>query len=240
MQLIPSMDLLGGRVVRLFRGERSQATFYEWAPEAWIERLVAAGATRIHLVDLDAAFGEVRQRQLLSLPGCWPGVTFQIGGGLRSESAVEEVLATGADAVVGTLALESPACLRTFPPDRLIAALDLRGDALVCRGWTQASSLGLERVSEGLLELGLKRALVTDISRDGTLEGPGFNVLRRVTRLGFRVQASGGLRSLADLVALEALSGVCGAISGKALLEGSLALDDPGVARALAVAEGVC
>lgn len=233
MQLIPSMDLLSGRVVRLLRGEREQATFYPWSPENWVEKLVEAGATRIHLVDLDAAFGEARQRQLLSFPRRWPDVSFQIGGGLRTESAVLEVLDAGAEAVLGTLALEAPERLGDFPSQRLIAALDLRGEHLVCRGWTEAAPSGLEAAAERLLALGIDRALVTDVSRDGTLEGPGLAALQRVAALGFRVQASGGVRDLADLEAVARVLGVVGAISGKALLEGNLDLGDASVRRTL-------
>lgn len=233
MQLIPSMDLLSGQVVRLLRGERGQATFYAWRPEAWVEKLVEAGANRIHLVDLDAAFGEPRQRQLLSFPGRWPEVRFQIGGGLRTEAAVQEVIDAGAEAVLGTLALEAPERLAGFPADRLIAALDLRGETLVCRGWTEASPLGLEAAADRLLGLGVDRALVTDISRDGTLEGPGLAALQQVAALGFRVQASGGVRHLADLEPLAGMPGVIGAISGKALLEGTIDLAVPAVRQAL-------
>jgi len=233
MQLIPSMDLLSGQVVRLLRGERGQVTCYAWTPEAWVEQLVEAGATRIHLVDLDAAFGESRQRQLLSFPRRWPSVCFQIGGGLRTETAVQEVLDAGAEAVLGTLALEAPERLATLPAERLIAALDLRNETLVCRGWTEAAPQGLEAATDRLLSMGIARALVTDVSRDGTLEGPGLAALRRVAALGFRVQASGGVRNLADLVPLSGIPGVIGAISGKALLEGAIDVAAPATRQAL-------
>ena len=89
MQLIPSMDLLGGRIVRLRHGDRRWITYYDWTAEAWVERLVEAGARRIHLVDLDGAFGEAQQPVFRAFPQRWPKVRFQTGGGLRSREAVQ-------------------------------------------------------------------------------------------------------------------------------------------------------
>jgi phosphoribosylformimino-5-aminoimidazole carboxamide ribotide isomerase len=233
MQLIPSLDLLKGRVVRLRHGDPGQATDYDTTPEAWIERLISAGARRIHLVDLDGAFGGARQGGFDGFPARFPQARFQLGGGLRDRTAVERVLATGFDAVVGTLALEQPAALRGLPADRIVAALDLKDGRLVTRGWQAASACAEADTYEALLTLGFDRALVTDVVLDGTMEGPGLDATRRVAQEGFLVQASGGLRDLADLVALAEIPGVVGAISGKALLDGRIALDDPRTRAAL-------
>lgn len=225
MQLIPSLDLMGGRVVRLRHGDPSQATFYDLSPEAWLARLVAAGARRIHLVDLDGAFGRPRQAIFMGLPRRWPGVRLQLGGGLRSRDALEQALEEGFDPVVGTLAVERPLDLAGLPVDRVIVALDLREGRVALRGWQDLGPCDSTDVFEGLRSLGFLRALVTDVGRDGTLEGPGLETLRTVVREGFRVQASGGIRSLDDLDVLAAEPGVAGAISGRALLEGFLDLD---------------
>lgn len=233
MKLIPSMDLLGGRVVRLRHGDPRQATFYDLDPEAWIARLADAGATLIHLVDLDAAFGEPPQRALRELPSRFPQVRFQLGGGLRSRGAIQEVVGTGLDAVVGTLAVEKPRELAGLDPERIVAALDMKDRRLLVRGWTQTSACEDTDVFESLLTFGFKRALVTDVGRDGTLEGPGLDTLRLVASEGFQVQASGGLRSLEDLAALAAIPGVVGAIAGKSLLEGCIDLAEPATRVAL-------
>jgi phosphoribosylformimino-5-aminoimidazole carboxamide ribotide isomerase len=234
MQLIPSLDLLQGRLVRLRHGDPRQATFYDETPEGWLEQLVQAGARRIHLVDLDGAFGQARQGAFLSFPARFPEVRFQLGGGLRDRGAIEEVLDQGFEAVVGTLAVEQPSALRGLPGSRLIAALDLKGESIVTRGWFSPSACASTDVFEALLSLGFHRALVTDISRDGTLEGPGLEASAWVAGEGFQVQASGGLRALSDLEPLAGISGVVGAISGKALLEGFISLDDPRTRAALA------
>ena len=160
MRLIPSMDLLGGQVVRLLKGERRSAFVYPTSPEAWIGRLVAAGARRIHLVDLDAAFGEAPQQALRGFARAWPGVRFQLGGGLRSREAVERVQDDGFDAVVGTLALETPEALEGLDPARIIAALDVRFGAPVVRGWTAASAKSMEAAAAPLRALGASMARV--------------------------------------------------------------------------------
>ncbi|MBI3132158.1 MAG: 1-(5-phosphoribosyl)-5-[(5-phosphoribosylamino)methylideneamino] imidazole-4-carboxamide isomerase [Acidobacteria bacterium] len=234
IQLIPSMDLLGGRIVRLRHGNRNQVTFYDLEPAAWVERLVEAGATRIHLVDLDGAFGESRQAQAFaSFPQRFPTVRFQLGGGLRSRALIQEVLGLGFDAVVGTLAAERPKELVGLDPARVVAALDLKGRQVVTRGWTAESECESTDVFESLLTFGFIRALVTDVQRDGTMEGPGLEALAFVAREGFQVQASGGFRDLSDLPGLAAIPNVVGAISGKALLDGRMELDDPAVRTAL-------
>lgn len=234
MQLIPSLDLMQGRLVRLRHGDPQQATFYDLTPEDWIGRLAAAGARRIHLVDLDGAFGNPRQGRFATFPARFPEIRFQVGGGLRDRGAIDEVLDLGFDAVVGTLAVEQPSALRGLPGDRIIAALDLKGDRIVTRGWQAPSACASTEVFEALLSLGFDRALVTDVSRDGTLEGPGIEATAWVAKEGFRVQASGGVKALSDLAPLSEIPGVVGAISGKALMEGFIPLDDPRTRAALA------
>lgn len=233
MQLIPSMDLMGGRLVRLRHGDPQQASFYDLPPEAWAEQLAAAGATRIHLVDLDGAFGGRCQQAFAPFPIRFPGICFQLGGGLRTRENIQEALDMGFEAVVGTLAVEHPAALKGLPPDRVIAALDLKDQRIVTRGWQAPSACAASDVFEALLSLGFSRALVTDVGRDGTLNGPGLEATASVAREGFQVQASGGLRSLADLESLAEIPGVGGAISGKALLDGLIPLGDPRTLKAL-------
>ena len=238
MQLIPSMDLLDGRIVRLRHGDRRWITYYDWTAEAWVDRLVVAGARRIHLVDLDGAFGAARQPVFREFPKRWPDVRFQTGGGLRSREAVQGALDLGFDAVVGTLAVETPAALAGLSSAGIVLALDMKGGDIVTRGWAAKAARSTEEICQALRELGFDRALVTDVSRDGTMEGPGTAAIAKVAGLGFRVQASGGLRDLKDLSALRAIPGVVGAISGKALLDGALSLEDPKVCAAMAAEEG--
>ena len=233
MQLIPSLDLLQGRLVRLRHGDPRQATFYDFTPEAWIEQLAEAGARRIHLVDLDGAFGKPRQGRFTAFPALYPEIRFQLGGGLRDRRAVEEVLGLGFDAVVGTLAVENPTALAGLSRQHVVAALDLKGDRVVTRGWQSPSAAASQDIFRALHGLGFDRALVTDVTRDGTLEGPGVAAAELVAKAGFKVQASGGLRAITDLESLRPVKGIVGMISGKALMEGFVALEDPRTRAAL-------
>ncbi len=210
--------------MRLLHGDFNQVTTYELDPLSWVQQLVDAGATRIHLVDLDGAFGLARQPHFIAYPRLFPTVRFQLGGGLRTREAVDRVLDAGFDAVVGTLAVEEPKALVGLPTEHVICALDLRGDRVVTKGWTAESVCESTDVFESLLTFGFRRALVTDVTRDGSLEGPGLDATRWIAKEGFQVQASGGLRSLSDLSLLKQVPGVVGAISGKALLEGRIDL----------------
>jgi phosphoribosylformimino-5-aminoimidazole carboxamide ribotide isomerase len=234
MQLIPSLDLMQGRLVRLRHGDPQQATFYDLDPEDWIGSLAEAGARRIHLVDLDGAFGRPRQGRFTSFPARFPEIRFQVGGGLRDRAAIEEVLELGFDAVVGTLAVEQPSVLQGLSGQHIVLALDLKGDRIVTRGWQSPSATASAVVFESLKALGFSRALVTDVSRDGTLAGPGIEAAAWVASVGFQVQASGGVKELADLLPLAKIPGIVGAISGKALMEGFIQLDDPLTRAALA------
>ncbi len=234
--LIPSMDLLGGQIVRLKKGAEGSAETYPFSPEAWVGRLVAAGARRIHLVDLEGAFGRPRQAVLLAMPKRFPSVRFQLGGGLRTRAAVEEVLALGFDAVVGTLAVESPESLEGLPKaagPTVIAALDVRGDRVQVRGWTADAPKSGAAIAETLRALGVREALITDVEKDGMLEGPGIAALLAAGAWGLALQASGGVARIEDLDALARIPGVTAAISGKALLDGHIALDDPRTQAAL-------
>ncbi|MBS2030287.1 MAG: 1-(5-phosphoribosyl)-5-((5-phosphoribosylamino)methylideneamino)imidazole-4-carboxamide isomerase [Deltaproteobacteria bacterium] len=233
MQLIPSLDLLGGRVVRLRHGDPNQTTFYGVTPRAWLERLVAAGAKRIHLVDLEGAFGREAQPELVQLAKALSGVAFQLGGGLRTREAIARVIDAGLEPVVGTLAVEQPEQLRGLDASRIIAALDVDGEQVLTRGWQAKSAMVATELFPKLRALGLARALVTDVKRDGTLTGPGIEAARFVAGHGFAVQASGGIASLDDLATLRTVPGVVGAISGRALLDGKIDLGAPAVRAAL-------
>ena len=237
VQLIPSMDLLAGQIVRLRKGAEESAEFYAFTPEHWIERLVAAGAGRIHLVDLDGAFGRSRQPMFTELPKRYPHVRFQLGGGLRTRDAVAGILDLGFDAVVGTLAVESPeqlAGLATRSGPQIIAALDMRGDRVQVRGWTADALRSGRELASSLVAVGVVTALITDVEQDGMLQGPGFACLHAAAGWGMRVQASGGVTGLHDLLLLSELVHVDGAISGKALLDEKIALDDLQTRAALA------
>lgn len=238
MELIPAIDLREGRVVRLLQGDFDQETRYELSPEALFARYARAGATWVHVVDLDGAReGQAANRAIVAGLAAQGGPSIQSGGGLRSSRSVKALLATGVQrAVLGSVAVSEPGEVMEwfgeFGPASLVLALDVRLDAagvprVATHGWREQSSLSLWDVVRRYLPAGLQHVLCTDVSRDGALTGPNLSLYREAMARFPEIawQASGGVRDAADLRAL-AETGVAAAISGKALIEGRMTLED--------------
>ena len=235
--LLPAVDVAGGEAVRLVQGEAGTETGYGDPLEAALEHR-RQGASWIHLVDLDAAFGRGSNADVIRavIDGV-PDVRVELSGGIRDDASLEAALATGAQRVnIGTAALEDPAWTARIVGehgDRVAVGLDVRGTTLAARGWTRDGG-DLWEVLERLDAAGCARYVVTDVAKDGTLAGPNIELLRQVlARTGKPVVASGGIASLDDLRALRGLtdSGLEGAVVGKALYAGAFTLSE-----ALAVA----
>ena len=233
MELIPSIDLRGGRVVRLAQGDYARETVYDADPVEQARRFAAAGVARIHVVDLDAARdgGEGNSEVMRAILAAVPKARVQVGGGMRSRERVEAALAAGADRVViGTAALEDPALLRDLAgrhPGRIVLGLDTKGGKVATRGWREVSARTPADVLAELGELPLGALLYTEIGRDGLLEGPdveGTAALARSTRIP--VLASGGVGKLDDLVRLAETRVIAGAIVGRALYAGAIQLEE--------------
>lgn len=241
MELLPAIDLRKGRAVRLVQGDDARATVYD-DPLAVLERYHAAGAARVHVVDLDAALGEPPQRRLVErlarLAADSGGLELQLGGGLRDRESLAWAFHAGCGrAVVGSLAVREPelfAALAREHPGRLVPALDAAGGEVRLAGWTEGSGRRIEDACAGLQGLPCPAVLVTDIERDGTLAGPNLELARRAARVsGLPALLSGGVRSLADLEAARQAPEVAGAVVGRALYEGVFTLEE-----ALAVCAG--
>jgi phosphoribosylformimino-5-aminoimidazole carboxamide ribotide isomerase len=231
MLLIPAIDLRNGRCVRLFKGDFNAETRYEMEPQELLVRYRSLGASWLHVVDLDGAKNGVlaNRTTILSL-AAQGGVKIQVGGGMRSAEAIEDLLNNGvARVVVGSAAIERPVdaaqWLARFGPERVCLALDVKIGAddkpfVRTRGWTEGTGLTVWRAIEPFLGVGLKHVLCTDIDRDGALAGPNLDLYRRALERFPQLawQASGGVRDAADLAALAQV-GVAAAVSGKALLE---------------------
>ena len=227
--LLPAVDVADGQAVRLVQGEAGSETSYGDpldAARAWQD----GGASWVHLVDLDAAFGRGSNRELLARVVGELDVQVELSGGIRDDATLAAALATGCARVnLGTAALEQPAwCARAIAEhgDRIAVGLDVRGTTLAARGWTQDGG-DLWEVLDRLDAEGCARYVVTDVRRDGTLTGPNVELLRAVcARTQRPVVASGGVSSLDDLRALAAVDGVEGAIVGKALYAGQFTLPE--------------
>jgi phosphoribosyl isomerase A len=239
--LYPAVDIRDGRAVRLTQGRADAATVYD-DPIAAAQRFAAAGSPWLHVVDLDAAFtGEPRNRHLIERIVAATGCSVQASGGIRTLDDIRAALGFGAArVVVGTMALTDPAFVPAaleVAGDRLAVGLDANGETLRARGWTEDAG-DLFGTIERLNDLGVARIIYTDIATDGMLSGPNLAMLARVADAsGSQVTASGGVASVADLVALSALHPqVDGAIVGRALYSGDVDLEEALAAVAASVA----
>jgi len=229
--LLPAIDVVDGQAVRLTQGELSEKSVYGDPLEA-ATAFAQAGAEWIHFVDLDAAFGRGSNRALMHRVIGEVDIKVELTGGIRDDASLREALASGCARVnLGTAALENPEwtkrCIQEFG-DRIAVGLDVRGHTLATRGWTEDAGNLFEALAR-LDEDGCARYVVTDVSKDGTLQGPNLQLLREVMRVTSRpVVASGGISSLADVIALRALvgEGLEGAIIGKALYSGAFTLQE--------------
>jgi phosphoribosylformimino-5-aminoimidazole carboxamide ribotide isomerase len=227
MQLFPAIDLLDGRCVRLYQGDYDRSTVYGDDPVAQAKAFAAEGAPWVHVVDLDAArSGTPRNRELIAAVAGAVDVPVQTGGGVRDDAAADALFAAGVRrVVVGTAALEDPAFVRRLAarhPGGVAVGLDARGRDVAVHGWTEASGRDLVDVVRSFEDAGVAAVVVTEIGRDGTLEGPALDQLRAVLEATeIDVVASGGVGSLDDLRALAGLGGLAGVIVGRAIYEGA-------------------
>jgi phosphoribosylformimino-5-aminoimidazole carboxamide ribotide isomerase len=230
--LYPAIDLRRGCCVRLEKGSADRETVYERDAAAVVARFAEAGASWVHVVDLDAAFGEGTNRPLISELVKERRVRVQTGGGLRTLADVEEVLTAGASrAVIGTAAVEQPQLVEEavvrWGAKRIAVGLDARGHRPAVRGWREESGADLFTLGSRMVELGVWTLIYTDIERDGMLGGPNLTMSAELARrTGAEVIVSGGVSTLSDVTAAVELAdaGVAGVILGKALYEGRIEL----------------
>ena len=230
MIIIPAIDLLDGKVVRLAQGRREAVTVYSDDPVAIATRWTEAGATWLHVVDLNGAFDgtylnlPIAQRIIESC-----GVNVELSGGIRTKEALSQALAAGvARVVLGTKACEDPEFVQAAADRygrKIAVAIDAKAGQVVSRGWVSSTTLTPSALARSVMMLGVETIICTDVSRDGMLQGPNLALLGEVLDVGpVQLIASGGISSLEDLRQLKQLEprGVIGAIVGKALYEGTI------------------
>jgi phosphoribosylformimino-5-aminoimidazole carboxamide ribotide isomerase len=231
MMVIPAIDLLDGKAVRLSEGRRETATVYHEDPVALIAELAAAGAERVHVVDLEGAFhGARHQHQLVDRLITTSPVPVQVGGGIRTYADVEHVVATGARWIVlGTAAVKHPEmveqmCRAHF--GRIIVAVDARDGVVAVEGWVESGGLTAVELAQRAAGWGAAAVLYTDVSRDGMHTGPNIAATEALARAAsIEVIASGGVSTLDDLRALAA-AGVGSVIVGRALYDRHFTLEE--------------
>ncbi|MGG6267644.1 1-(5-phosphoribosyl)-5-[(5-phosphoribosylamino)methylideneamino]imidazole-4-carboxamide isomerase [Leptolyngbya sp. AN03gr2] len=234
MEVIPAIDLLDGKCVRLYQGDYNQSQVFNDDPVAVAKQWEAQGATRLHLVDLDGAkvghpvnLDAIRSIvEALEIP-------IEVGGGLRDRDSVAALLSTGVRwAILGTVAVEKPELVAQLCgefPGQIIVGIDARNGKVATKGWLETSEVMATDLAERMAQLGAAAIIYTDIHRDGTMQGPNLEALRNLASIAaIPVIASGGVSSLTDLLSLLALEsqGVTGAIVGKALYTGDVSLTE--------------
>ena len=231
MQLIPAIDILEGKAVRLHQGAYDEVTVYDPDPVSVAKRFRDAGAARIHVVDLEGARdGCPRHLALIEDIVTQVGVQVQVGGGIRDRFTAERWLAAGAASVVmGTAAVKAPDMVRGLAADRegsAIVAVDARDGVVAIEGWLEDSGQPVDALAERADAWGVAGLLYTDIERDGTAMGPNVEATRRLqSQVRTTVIASGGIGELAHLEALRE-AGVRAAVCGRALYAGAFGLQE--------------
>ena len=238
--LYPAIDLKAGQVVRLKRGEMDQATVYGTDPGAQAAEFARQGFGWVHVVDLDGAFAgkPANAAAVRAILAAVPGLSVQLGGGIRDMATAEAWLGAGvARIILGSAAVKDPAfaraACRAFP-GRVALGIDARDGFVATEGWAETSNMTAMDLGQSFAESGAAAIIYTDIARDGMLSGVNVAATAALARaVPVPVIASGGLASVADIVALKAEGVVAGAILGRALYEGRI---DPAAALALAAA----
>lgn len=230
MIVIPAIDLRGGKCVRLLRGDFGQETVYGDDPVAMAHHWADAGATMLHVVDLDGSVaGAPRQTPLIAAICAAISIPVEVGGGVRSLADIETTFAAGASRVVlGTAAIDDPAlvtaAIAAYGPERVILGLDARDGYVATGGWLETSSVRAVDLARAMAERGVRHVVATDIRRDGTRSGPNIEYLAEVATSGLAVIASGGVKDRSHLTLLATVPGVEAIITGTALYTGDLTL----------------
>lgn len=233
MIILPAIDIIGGRCVRLSQGDYNQQTQYEATPVDMVKQYVAHGFKRIHVVDLDGAKASSPQNlDTLSELAAVPGAEIEWGGGIKSVEALRAVLDAGAKyAVVGSVAAKQPELfeqwLKMFGPERIVLGADVREGRVAVNGWQEEMDVTIDDLVDRFLKYGLSQVICTDISRDGMLQGPATELYVRLQKKYPEVDftVSGGISSMADIHALKAAH-LRRVIVGKAIYEGRITLDE--------------
>lgn len=229
MIILPAIDIIDRKPVRLYQGDYAQKEIVGSSVMELAKNFEQSGAEYIHLVDLDGAKEGKRVNHEIILETAHAlDVPVEVGGGIRTMAQIESYLENGIDRVIlGTSAMEDPQllqdALRRYG-DRIAVGIDCRDGLVYGRGWLEASELHYITFAKQLEEMGVQTVIVTDISKDGTLSGPNTDMLAALKeQSGMRIIASGGIRSIEDIAALKQL-GLYGAITGKAMYHGTLDL----------------
>jgi phosphoribosylformimino-5-aminoimidazole carboxamide ribotide isomerase len=230
VKLFPAIDLLDGKAVRLEEGKRDRATIFHDDPVMLVDQMARDGADRLHVVDLNGAFGDPRQATLVRNIVHASPLPVEVGGGIRDRAAFDDVLALGvAYVVLGTAAVKSPAFVEDVcraHPNRVIVAVDARDGVVAVDGWTASGGITAIELGQRAETWGAAALLYTDIARDGLRSGPNVEATAALARaVGIEVIASGGVGSLGDIDLLRA-AGIASVVVGRALYDRKFTVEE--------------
>jgi len=228
MKVIPAIDLMGGEVVRLFRGDPAQKTVYSNDPVNVAKKWEANGADMLHVVDLDATLSLGNNREIIKKIVNAVSIPVEVAGGLRSESLILDMAQIANRVVVGTLAFKEPELLQkilsTLGPEKMVISVDHKDGYIVTHGWTSLLDVSLIDSMREFVAVGFTEFLLTNVNRDGTLEGPDLEYLESACELdGANVISSGGISNISDILPVKEKN-AWGVILGKALYDGKIGI----------------
>ena len=232
MHIIPAIDIIDGKCVRLRQGDYGQQTVYSESPLEMAKQFEAAGISRLHLVDLDGARAHhIVNHKVLESIASQTSLQVDFGGGVRSDDDIKLAFDSGAVQVtIGSLAVRDPDLtlrwLSTYGGEKIILGADVRGEMIAIDGWQQSGGVSLDGFLTDYIQAGIRYVICTDIERDGMLGGPAIELYKRILKDYPDIQliASGGISNVNDLIALRG-AGLYGAITGKAIYEGRISLE---------------
>ena len=230
MKIIPAIDLMEGKVVRLYKGDPSKKTIYSENPLEIAKKWESAGADMIHLVDLDATLGKGSNFEILGNIAKSVKIPVQIAGGLRNEKIIESALEFAQRAVIGTLAFKDKTTLgkllAVYGSKKLVISVDHNDGLVAVNGWQQTTKIPLIDAVNEFKEMGFSEYLSTNISRDGTLDGPDLTRTRAINEIeNVNLIVSGGISNVEDVVKVKELNPF-GVILGKALYENQITIEE--------------
>ena len=230
MKIIPAIDLMEGKVVRLYKGDPSKKTIYSDNPLEIAKKWESAGADMIHLVDLDATLGKGSNFEILGNIAKSVKIPVQIAGGLRNEKIIESALEFAQRAVIGTLAFKDKTTLgkllAVYGSKKLVISVDHNDGLVAVNGWQQTTKISLVDAVNEFKEMGFSEYLSTNISRDGTLDGPDLTRTRAINEIeNVNLIVSGGISNVEDVVKVKELNPF-GVILGKALYENQITIEE--------------
>jgi len=230
MKIIPAIDLMEGKVVRLYKGDPSKKTIYSENPLEIAKKWESAGADMIHLVDLDATLGSGSNFDSLKNIAESVKIPVQVAGGFRSEKIIEEALKFATRVVIGTLAFKDKTVLdgllATYSNEKLVISVDHNDGLIVVNGWQETTKTSLIEAVNDFKKMGFSEYLSTSIVRDGTLQGPDLEPLKRINEIdGVNLIVSGGISNIGDVIKVKELNPF-GVILGKALYENQVTIEE--------------